>query len=317
MTPLADVAEGKWRAILPLLGVSMEFLSGKHGPCPLCGGKDRFRFDDRNQRGGYFCSACGAGDGITLLRKLHNWSMPEVDQNVRPLAGEAPVTRTESGPRDGREACRRLWQEGRPLRADDTASGYLASRGLPGPYPGVLRFLPRCRITGEADRDHLPAMLALVQDPEGNGASVHRTYLDGPAKAGIASPRRLMPGTIAKGAAIRLARHGHQLAIAEGIETALAVTRDYGVPCWAASNAHLLAEFQWPAEVTELLIFGDHDPKLAGHVAAYRLANRALTAREPVRSVAIHIPGLPPYTPPIEGEDWLDHGNAELRDAAE
>jgi putative DNA primase/helicase len=22
-------------------------LSGKHGPCPLCGGRDRFRFDDR------------------------------------------------------------------------------------------------------------------------------------------------------------------------------------------------------------------------------------------------------------------------------
>ena len=38
-----DRARGRWREILPRLGLEPQFLVKKHGPCPLCGGKDRFR----------------------------------------------------------------------------------------------------------------------------------------------------------------------------------------------------------------------------------------------------------------------------------
>ena len=67
---------------------------------------------------------------------------------------------------------------------------------------------------------------------------LHRTYLtaDG-SKASVISPRRLMSGTVAKGAAIRLAPAGEALGIAEGIETALSASALFGVPCWAAVNA--------------------------------------------------------------------------------
>jgi putative DNA primase/helicase len=33
-------ARGRWREILPLLGVETLFLNNKHGPCPICRGKD-------------------------------------------------------------------------------------------------------------------------------------------------------------------------------------------------------------------------------------------------------------------------------------
>ena len=46
-----EVAQGRWRSILTVLGIDERALSGKHGPCPMCGGKDRFRFDDREGRG--------------------------------------------------------------------------------------------------------------------------------------------------------------------------------------------------------------------------------------------------------------------------
>ncbi|MDF3833279.1 primase-helicase zinc-binding domain-containing protein [Cupriavidus basilensis] len=46
----------------------MKCLSKRQGPCPLCGGKTRFRFDNRNDAGTYFCNHCGAGNGYTLLR---------------------------------------------------------------------------------------------------------------------------------------------------------------------------------------------------------------------------------------------------------
>ncbi len=49
-------ARGRWSEILPRLGIDARFLRNRHGPCPLCGGKDRFRFDDRDGSGSYFCN---------------------------------------------------------------------------------------------------------------------------------------------------------------------------------------------------------------------------------------------------------------------
>ena len=44
-------ARGRWREILPRFGIAGRFLQNRHGPCPLCGGKDRYRFDDRDGSG--------------------------------------------------------------------------------------------------------------------------------------------------------------------------------------------------------------------------------------------------------------------------
>ncbi|MDW5657205.1 primase-helicase zinc-binding domain-containing protein, partial [Klebsiella pneumoniae] len=38
-------ARGHWSRILPALGVKV--LKNRHQPCPVCAGKDRFRFDDQ------------------------------------------------------------------------------------------------------------------------------------------------------------------------------------------------------------------------------------------------------------------------------
>ena len=42
-------ARGHWSIILPALGVKV--LKNRHQPCPVCAGKDRFRFDDQEGRG--------------------------------------------------------------------------------------------------------------------------------------------------------------------------------------------------------------------------------------------------------------------------
>ena len=63
--------DGRWREVLPRFGISAATLDGKHHPCPGCGGKDRFRFDDKNGRGTWICSQGGgdavAGDAFALL----------------------------------------------------------------------------------------------------------------------------------------------------------------------------------------------------------------------------------------------------------
>lgn len=62
-----NAALGHWPVILPALGITVPG-GGKHGACPACGGKDRFRFDDKDGRGTWFCNQCGSGDGLDLVR---------------------------------------------------------------------------------------------------------------------------------------------------------------------------------------------------------------------------------------------------------
>ena len=68
---LREQARGRWPCILDMLDIHVR-CDRRHGPCPTCGGKDRFRFDDREGRGTWFCNQCipHAGDGFTLIQKI-------------------------------------------------------------------------------------------------------------------------------------------------------------------------------------------------------------------------------------------------------
>src|SRR3954449_13062481 len=81
-------ARGRWREILPQLGVDTRFLVNKHGPCPLCGGRDRYRFDDRDGTGSYYCNQCGAGVGVILIRKLHGWDHKTACDEIDKIIGK-------------------------------------------------------------------------------------------------------------------------------------------------------------------------------------------------------------------------------------
>lgn len=66
---IKKAAEGHWLEILPALGISPDSLTGKHGPCPGCNGRDRFRFVSGDD-GKWFCGQGGnttGGDGFALL----------------------------------------------------------------------------------------------------------------------------------------------------------------------------------------------------------------------------------------------------------
>jgi hypothetical protein len=108
-------ANGRWGEILPALGVFAEALTGKHGPCPGCGGRDRFRFDDREGRGTWICGGGGSlasGDGFDLLRHAHGWDFTQALHEVAGALGLEAGTATlrgESrlGPRHALEAAAR------------------------------------------------------------------------------------------------------------------------------------------------------------------------------------------------------------------
>ncbi|OOR89817.1 DUF5906 domain-containing protein [Moraxella bovis] len=54
--------------IFPAVGIKLQGNGKKHQPCPMCGGSDRFRCDDKNGTGSWICNQCGAGTGYTLVR---------------------------------------------------------------------------------------------------------------------------------------------------------------------------------------------------------------------------------------------------------
>ncbi len=81
-------AQGKWLSdIFPAVGVSFKTNPKKHQPCPVCGGSDRFRCDDKGGSGSFFCNNCGAGSGIDLVMKYTGQSVREAYATVAGVLG--------------------------------------------------------------------------------------------------------------------------------------------------------------------------------------------------------------------------------------
>lgn len=93
-----DAARDRWPEILAGLGIAPEALRNRHGPCPGCGGRDRFRFDDKGT-GRFFCGGGGeptSGDGFKLLEHVHGWTPREALRRVAEAlrmgsTGPAPI----------------------------------------------------------------------------------------------------------------------------------------------------------------------------------------------------------------------------------
>ncbi len=301
-------AHGQWSRILAAAGLDLPI--NRHMPCPACGGRDRFRYDDRHSDGNFFCSGCGHGDGFGLLMRVHGWSFPAALDFVAGVVGMQPGQQPPPAPAPRRppEVLRRRNADhlhgalGRLITDDGTVDAYLRGRGLAGLGAARLLLWPDCRHGVSATR--WPAMVGILADQAGHVAGIHRTYLD-PAtasKAPVEPAKTLTGGLFAgayRGCAIQLfPACGEVLALAEGIETALAVHELTGgdVPVWAAGNTSLLRQVQIPATVRQVQIWADHDINHAGQEAARYLADRLAAAG---RRVTIH-------TPPEPGTDWLD-----------
>ena len=88
ISDIAWAAQGQWGSILPALGITVP-ARGKHGACPVCGGKDRFRVDDKGGRGTWFCNQCDpqSGDGLDLVRKVIGKNTNDAAQLVAQALG--------------------------------------------------------------------------------------------------------------------------------------------------------------------------------------------------------------------------------------
>jgi putative DNA primase/helicase len=298
---IREQMRGRWRDVLIACGISANFLKNKHGPCPLCGGKDRFRWDDRGGTGSYYCSQCGSGSGFDLVMKKLGINFKGACDEVRKHIPDAQV-RAQKASNDNytRQIADKLWSGGHPLRGYCPASMYLKSR-LPGirDWPVMLRYHPEARYYYEGKKftTH-PAMVARFVGADRKDATTHITYLteDG-QKADVPEVRKLCPGKIPEGGAVRLSSSAETMGVAEGIETALAASLLDEVPVWAALTANNLAKWQPPENAGSIIIYGDNDNSFTGQQFAYVLARRL---KNEGKYVEVRLPDEP-------GSDWNDY----------
>jgi putative DNA primase/helicase len=301
----------QWLALLQLYGVPASSLTGKAAPCPICGGNDRFTYDNNRGRGDWVCRKCDNGnpraaDGFELICKSAGIPFRELMveleggslADIRKQATRMPAASPAKKPLDRKWKLERLtsmWERASVLGSDNLATRYLRAR-VPGldvdPSPalrlGMLDYRHEKKLLGQ-----WPGILARFTLADGSLGTLHRIFLERskPAKAAIVSgdgeilPAKLNDVTLNKlnGGAVRLMQpRDGEIGVAEGLETAYAAYMQFRVPVWYCLNRVLLSSFTVPEGlgIRVVHIFADFDAidpktkKSPGMAAALDLAKR-------------------------------------------
>lgn len=273
-----QAAKGKWDGIIKEI-LGEQAISRRHTSCPICGGTDRYRYDNNRNDGDWYCNNCGTGDGFSLIMGALGVDFRQAALRIDKVVGNIeevpfqPVIDTEKR----RQKLNQVWAE---ATEPQIVVDYLRMRGI-GEH--VIEMAQDLRghpslpyFDGKKKIGEFPAMLALIRNAKGEALSIHRTYIGLPA--GIKDKKKIMPPIDSiTGGCVRLGEpNGTSLGFAEGIETALSMWDVSLVPCWATISAHGMEKIDSiPRHVTRVLACADYDDSFVGQRAAYTLAANA------------------------------------------
>lgn len=322
-TDTLAAATGRWAEILGrLAGLQPEQLSNRHQPCPLCGGRDRYRFDDKDGSGSWFCNQCGGkhhlgggGTGLDLLMRLRRWSFRQACEEVERYLGLEPDG-------TGRHRPQPLAASPSTCATANPASAPTVSTGLPGhggrpwrqpevpPADASPPALDRGAIAQWCYRDASGAQLFWIQrlclGGSGRKAFLHRVWLDGgwhrPSRRDAFScewpaPRPLygLPDLISRPAAPVLVVEGEGTA-----DAAALLFPDHVVISWAnGTNAIAKADWQ-PLAGRVVTLWPDADAP--GRRAMAQLAERL--AGQGCRVALVDPPAALPQGWDLADADW-------------
>lgn len=289
VTETVKQACGHWPRILPALGVKV--IKNRHQACPVCGGSDRFRFDDKEGRGTWFCNQCGAGDGLKLVEKVFGEKPSEAARRVNAVTGSLPpvapevIAAAEAETDAGRKAAAAMAVKLMEKTLPATGNAYLTRKGFPA---HECLMLTTTRKTGGVTYCAGDVVVPLHDE---SGALVNLQLINAD---GI---KRTLKGGQVKGACHTIdtqKQAGKRLWIAEGYATALTVHHLTGeIVMVALSSVNLLslaslARSKYPA--CQIVLAADRDLNGDGQ-------SRAAVAAEACNGIVA--------LPPVFG-DWND-----------
>lgn len=255
------------------------------------------------ESGKYCCFSCGAkgGDVIDFYQAFHGVGFRDavecLSSNRFDCLPGPVIQRPKTQSMDISRLLKRIWKEGQPISKGDPVDLYLSGRCIRLPeYPSVLRYHPNLQYTHEDDtKTFHPAMIAAMVGDNGKLVGLHRTYLtEYGSKADLSKSKRFL-GSVGT---IRLMKPTNELAVAEGIETAISYRLLANIPAWSCSSSRNLEKFEPPEGVSTVFICVDLDRSETGIKTANSLASRLIRKRIEVRIAK----------PPLKGSgDWNDY----------
>ncbi|EIZ2106328.1 toprim domain-containing protein [Salmonella enterica] len=311
---VTQAATGRWPDVLAGLNISIPDSPRKHAPCPVCGGKDRFRFDDGG-RGSFICNQCGAGDGLDLIQKVHNCNATEAAVMVADvLSIDYRATEhddTASQRNEQREAERRKREQER--QQQDAAEAEKRRATFSAKYqalvakstPGQSAYLTAKGL--ECPLPLLPDGSLLVALTNGDGA------VTGAQTVKPDGEKRLVAGTVKKGSffTVNTPDNPKAVIIGEGLATILSVhlMRPDAMAVVAIDAGNLLPvakvmRRKFPD--AQIIIAADNDIK----------PGEPNTGRDAAEKAAKSISGWLTLPPGEHKADWNDYHQANGLDTA-
>lgn len=122
-------ARSHWADILTMHGLQLPSSGKRHCPCPVCGGTDRFRFDDKGGHGTWFCNHCEphSGDGFNLLA---NFTGKKLGETLALVAGYLGLSTSHGMDKDELTRIRRQAVEREQQRQRIEQAGHQAAAEL-------------------------------------------------------------------------------------------------------------------------------------------------------------------------------------------
>lgn len=125
-------AHGRWlTTIFPAVGIHFEKQPNKHQPCPMCGGKDRFRCDNKQGKGTWLCSHCGAGDGFQLVSLYTNregYELMEMIGGILGVSAKSSITPEQRKQWQAEQQAREQAERQEKIAAQDNAAKIAVER---------------------------------------------------------------------------------------------------------------------------------------------------------------------------------------------
>lgn len=309
-------AADRWPTVLAGLHIDVPDSPRRHGPCPACGGSDRFRFDDGG-RGSFICNQCGAGDGLDLIRKVNKCDTTEAARLAAEVLGidYRVDERNEEAARQRREQMEAERQQREQVRQQKASEEAEQRQSV---FVGHWQRLTNAAASGESQ--YLTGKeLSGFTFPILADGSLLLSLVDDTGTVTAAQTitpqgeKRLLTGSAKRGAyhAVNVADAPLSVLIAEGLATALSVhlIRPEALTVCAidAGNLQPVAQAmhqRYPN--AQIIIAADNDIK----------PGEPNTGKDAAEKAAKAVSGWVALPPTVEKADWNDYHQQHGLEAA-